>query len=148
MPVLVGRSRQIVLAKEKEILMRKIIFLLLLVVGFYSCASTSNSSTMNRRAHNYIFEEEIVQNSSTDAYDLISRLRPHWLRGRGQKSYLNSAVSYPIAYVNGSRLGPIEQLRNVSAENITMVQYLNMSDATIRFGMNHPSGAILVTVFR
>lgn len=127
--------------------MRKNIFLLLIVVGFYSCASTSNSNIIARRDRNYIYEEEIVTDTSTNAYDLISKLRPQWLRGRGQKSRYNTAASYPMVYVNGSRLGAIDQLTTIPAENITMVQYLNMSDATIRFGMNHAGGAILVTVF-
>lgn len=101
-----------------------------------------------RRAYNLITLSEIQKSSAATAYDLIYELRPNWLRGRGEKSIKYSGTAYPVVYINGNRFGPIEALRGIPRDNITEIEYLNSGEASLRLGMNHPSGAILVTVFR
>ena len=112
-----------------------------------ACVATDRSHSV-RRSHdtrNTIFPEEIRNSAAIDAYDLIRTTRPHWLRGRGRKSFFNERASYPVVYVDDSRHGGLESLSTISVEDITVIQFLDSGDATLRFGMNHPSGAILIT---
>ncbi|MCG8606341.1 hypothetical protein MJD09_15325, partial [bacterium] len=58
---------------------------------------------------------------SDNVYDLIQKLRPQWLRGRGSKSSRYWQASYPVVYVvyeNGSRYGDIYSLSTMSTHKI------------------------------
>lgn len=113
-----------------------------------ACVSTTDRtySVTSHDRRNTILLEEITNSHATDAYDLIRNLRPLWLRGRGRKSIFNEGVSYPTVYVDGGRHGGIESLATTPVEDIAQIQFLDSGDATLRFGVNHPSGAILITL--
>jgi hypothetical protein len=118
------------------------------VLGVLACSSSGELSSKHARSNRDIISaEEIQESGANNAYDLIRGLRPHWLQGRGRKSILHNEVSYPLVYVNGNEHGPIDSLWRISVENITKIQYLNPGDAANQLGMNHPSGAILITMF-
>jgi hypothetical protein len=89
---------------------------------------------------------EIQMMGSNNAYQLIRTLRPHWLRSRGRKSILFDEVSYPVVYIDEYKHGSIESLAEIPVEHISEIRFLNAGDATIRFGFDHPSGAILVRI--
>lgn len=98
-------------------------------------------------SRNYIFADEIRRSVATNAYDLIESLRPHWLRGRGPKSVRVRMASNPIVYVDGLRHGYVSALISLPVHNIVEIQYMSSGDATIRFGIDHPGGAILISMF-
>ena len=120
--------------------------LLILAAMLVSCSSSSRTSYPSGRQTNIISADEISMTSSTNAYDLIRSLRPQWLRGRGQKSIYNPSASYPVVYVNGVRHGTPETLGGISTTNISLVKFLNANEATILYGLDHASGAILITI--
>ncbi|MFQ5769932.1 MAG: hypothetical protein ACE5HX_05315 [bacterium] len=123
------------------------IFTMLCAMSLIACSITRETHTKTtRRAHNYIYLEEIQKSAASNAYDLIRNLRPHWLRGRGIKSIKFQETSFPVVYVNDSRHGNIQSLTMISAHYIKEIQFLNAGDATFRFGLNHSSGAILITI--
>ena len=119
-----------------------------LAIGLFACGTTGGGTSTKtaRHSHDHIYYDEIQKSAATNAYDLIRNLRPLWLRGRGQKSFRNSQAAYPVIYVNGDRHGGIDTLSSLSAANISEVQFLGASDATIRYGLNHAGGAILITL--
>jgi hypothetical protein len=122
--------------------------IIVFVMGILACSSVKETSTTKvRYSRDCIYSEEIQNNSATNAYDLVSSLRPHWLRGRGPKSIVNEEASYPVVYVNDSRHGDVNSLATISTDQITEIRFFNAGDATIRFGLNHPSGAIAITIF-
>lgn len=112
-----------------------------------ACAAPTHHLQSPPFDRNHIFPEEIHRLQAANALELIKSLRPNWLHGRGAKSILFEEASYPVVYVNGNRLGDVSTLATLPADNITEMQYLNAGDATIRFGLNHPGGAILITIF-
>ena len=123
------------------------LIMILLAVGFTSCSSTNGTGTKKARYdRNFIGHEDILSNSAIDAYDLIRSLRPHWLKGRGTKSFRNPEASFPMVYVDNDRMGNLETLTSISSANIKSITFLSASDATIRFGLNHTGGAILITI--
>ncbi|MFQ5752768.1 MAG: hypothetical protein ACE5HI_12295 [bacterium] len=112
-----------------------------------ACATTTGSHAKKTHySRDHIYSQEIQRSAASNAYDLISNLRPYWLRGRGAKSIYYQEASYPVVYVNENRHGSVESLATISVEYITEIQFLNSGDATIRFGLNHPGGAILITI--
>lgn len=113
--------------------------LIALIAG---CASTGGSTQGDR---SQITPEEVQRaaSSTTTAYALVQRLRPHWLRKRGRSSIENP--SDILVYVNGSRYGSTPQdLRSINADNVASLEFLNAAQATNRYGTGHDHGAILV----
>ncbi|MFQ5865845.1 MAG: hypothetical protein ACE5IW_11510 [bacterium] len=120
---------------------------ILCALGLLACSTTKESkSKKSRYSRDYIYSEEIQTSTATNAYHLIKNLRPHWLWGRGTKSIRYEEASYPVIYVNESRHGDIDSLSTIPITNIKEIQFLNSGDATNRFGIDHASGAILITL--
>jgi len=92
---------------------------------------------------NEITREEIqrVEQVST-AYSVVQRLRPNWLRKRGPSSISNPGDI--IVYVEGSRYGPPESLRQLDPLNVASMRWLTDDQATTRYGTGHDNGVILV----
>ena len=126
--------------------MRFITFIsLLIVVAFTACATTNSKTTHSR--HDMIQLEQIREQLASDAYDLIRKLRPNWLRSRGQRSiHFNNTASSPTVYVNDGKHGDIDSLREIQAEHIKEIRFLNAGEAASRFGLNHAGGAILISI--
>lgn len=121
---------------------------ILSVMGLFACSTTKGAHGAKvQYSRDHIALEEIRNNMSNNAYDLVSHLRPHWLRGRGPKSIRFEEASSPEVYVNDLRHGDISSLATISTEQIAEIRFFNTGDATIRFGLNHPSGVIAVTTF-
>jgi hypothetical protein len=118
------------------------IAMLLFVLAFAACAS---SGTRPSRSSDVITAEEIEAASVSTAYEAIQRLRPAFLRGRGQASLQPSASDLPIVYVNGLRAGGVDQLHTISAQDIQVIRFISATDATTRYGTGHTGGIIEVT---
>ena len=123
---------------------------ILFALGLLACSTTKEAYPAQNPSYSrdHIFLEEIRSSSAADAYDLILQLRPHWLRGRGPKSldrYIETSL--PSIYLDGGHFGDIQSLASVPVESIVVIQLLGASEATIMFGGDNPSGAILITTF-
>ncbi len=79
------------------------------------------------------------------AYDVISRLRPEYLRSRGASSLRTTTPPTAVVYLDEIKYGNINSLKSLSADQILRIEYINASDATTRFGTDHLGGAILIT---
>ncbi|MCY4646919.1 MAG: hypothetical protein OXE73_08600 [Gammaproteobacteria bacterium] len=94
-----------------------------------------------------ITREELDQEVYTSAHHAIERLRRSWLRRRGARTP-NNPDNRPSVYVDGVRVGAIEELFGISAEYVERISLLSPTDATTRFGTGHASGAIVITTRR
>ncbi len=94
-----------------------------------------------------ITREELDREVYTSAHHAIERLRRSWLRRRGARTP-NNPDNRPSVYVDGVRVGPIEELFAISAEYIARISLLSPTDATTRFGTGHASGAIVISTRR
>lgn len=141
----------------------------LLVAALAACAAnprTGDAEASRRNGGpNFITTEEIQKEArSQHAYDLIRELRPNWLRARGVQSLgrpvgagdpgpvaprervvTGSMIHPSVVYVNGSRAGGYEILRQILAVDLQEVRFLGATEATARFGSDHGGGAILLT---
>jgi hypothetical protein len=75
-------------------------------------------------------------------YTLLARERARWLSTRGSARVGDTTTI--VVYRDGGRLGGPESLRQIPVATVGSVQFLSASDATIRFGLNHRHGAIIV----
>ena len=74
------------------------------------------------------------------ALQAIQRLRPQWLRTRSGDT--------PVLYVDNARRGSANDLSTMLTSEIEVMEYMDASDATNRFGTGHAGGAILVQTLR
>jgi hypothetical protein len=124
---------------------------LLAVVASIACtpaSTTSASSTpgpVTGAAHrdmNLITEDEIAASSGSNAYDVVSRLRPNFLKTRGRNTIYASPNDYASVYVDDQSFGDINSLRNIVANQVHEIRYYSASDAVTRFGTQTGQGVI------
>ena len=122
-----------------------------LLVAALACAGVgcagNTAGDGTRRDANLITYEEVSETHFTNAYELINALRPNWLQARSQSIGTRSA-GLPVIYVDGSRMGTVEFLRQIPAGQVQTAQFLRAPEATSRYGSNHTGGAILIVTRR
>lgn len=88
--------------------------------------------------------DEIEASNTTNAWDLITQVRPNWLRGRGTPSLRNSQVPLPVVYLEDRRQGDLNVLRSFPTGGIEELRYISATTATTRFGNGHSGGVIQI----
>lgn len=91
-----------------------------------------------------ITREEALASGAGSAYDLVRSARPTWLRTRGSHSAQNPAGDVIWVYMNDTRLGGPESLRQIAVADVGSIRYFDMAAANYRFGQGHLNGAIQV----
>jgi hypothetical protein len=125
-------------------LRRSLLPLVLVVVA--ACASSGGGSTTAspRREADLISAEELAQVDVPNLFQAIQRLRPNWLRSRGQVSIRNPEAGNPVVYIDDTRFGELRTLEQITTSEVREVQRMNAAEATNRFGTGHAGGAIVV----
>jgi hypothetical protein len=108
--------------------------------GGYGGGSGSSSS------RDAITEAELAELTRLNVFEVVQRLRPLWLRTRGEDSLFSSNAV--VVYLDGARIGGPDALRSIAAADVQEVDYLDSREATTRYGAGHASGAILVRTRR
>jgi hypothetical protein len=120
---------------------------LLVVFLAPGCAtgSGSGSSDQTRDRRNVITREELAAIEETEditVYEVIRRLHPQWLRGRGTVSF---RLSTPVkVHLNGARIGDVEELRRFRVRDVQYIEHMDGPQATQHFGTGYERGVILV----
>jgi hypothetical protein len=124
------------------------------MVMLAACASAGGGATGGNVAAkvqnpSVISTEEIEASSGTNAYEVIQRLRPNFLRTRGAVHGTPGATNAIetvdlVVYLNENRLGASDQLRQIAKGDIREIRYFNSSEATTKWGTGHSAGAIQV----
>lgn len=111
-----------------------------------ACASSGDGERVPRGSADHIIEAEVEAANVTNAYELVERLRPNWLRGRGAASAMNPGSEIPIVYIDNTRLGDLQNLRGIEIRSVREMRYIRAADATTRWGTGHAGGVIQVTM--
>ncbi len=115
--------------------------LLALSYCLFGCSSATQGPRTDR---NLITHQEIEGSAVTNAYELVERLRPLWLRSRGGRSTrLETEI---VVYLNGTALGGVDDLRGIPIEIVDSVRALDSAEAgrLPGLGSRHVERAILV----
>lgn len=119
-------------------------FLLALLVTLLAACAAANTGGPGRSS-DLITAEEIQANPSPNAYDLVRKLRPTWLRGRGVTSIQDPvAAGAIVVYLDESRFGGVESLRQISTSGIRSIRYLTPSSPGVRIQGNENAYVIQV----
>ena len=108
-------------------------------VMFLSCSSGVGSTRLSGM-RDVLTIEEISKENVTNAYEAVSKLRPHFFQTRG--------TSRPMVYLDNIRYGEVSSLRDIPVSSVHQIEYINASDATTRFGTGHTGGVIMVLTRR
>jgi hypothetical protein len=115
-----------------------------------ACASrtggTARDSAPARRDPNLITAEEIAAKPAQTLYDAVRALRPAWMMRSRPTTLMPQNEGQLIVYVDGTRFGNIESLRQFVPNAVQSVRYYSPSDAEARFGPGHLHGAIEVII--
>lgn len=117
-----------------------------LFVGAACASGGANRTAGGGGRGDIIYRSEIAKSSAQNAYDAVRLLRPSFLAGRGPTTLLQPRASslVPVVYLDNQRFGDASTLRNIPVDGIVEIRFIGASQAQLRWGMDHPAGAILV----
>jgi hypothetical protein len=115
--------------------------LLATVVLVSACASRVRTGEV--RDHAMLTKEQIAENHFNTAFDAVEALRSNWLKARGTDSF--QTPSEVVVYLDNTRLGGTDTLREIAANTITYMRFFDGVAATGRWGIGHGAGVIFVS---
>ena len=124
------------------------LMLVLLLAGCGAAASGSGGGSPSRISSDLLREADP---EGLSVLQIIQRHRPQWLReSRGAPSFGNAAggvqgSSPPRVVLDGVPWGEVGDLRSLPSSDVRLLEFLDASDATTRFGTGYAGGAILVS---
>ena len=116
------------------------------VLGCAQSAGTSPAAMpMLRRQANHITAEEILAANVDvlNAYEVVARLRPHWLSSQGPSSLVREGTEAAMVYLDGQQYGDINSLRGFRGDDIGGIRFYNSSEAAARFGMRAGTSGVI-----
>lgn len=87
-----------------------------------------------------ITSEDLARSPRTDLLDYVRSERPMWMHQRGPQN----ATGGITVFLNGARLGGIDELATLPTAIVREVRHYRGSDAVLRFGPDHADGVIAV----
>jgi hypothetical protein len=120
-----------------------------LSIGCASNTSAGDASSRPRSvSRDLIAESEITARASdaANAFQIVQKLRPQMLTGRGLASPSDATgeSTRPRVYVDNISYGDLASLENVMANQVKEIRFVNSRDATTQWGTGHMGGVILV----
>ncbi len=116
----------------------------LLLAASAGGAAAQTPARKPRRDPNLITAEEIASKSAQTLYDAVRALRPAWMMRARPTALMPQNEGGLLVYVDGTRFGNIETLRQLVPGIAQAVRYYSPSEAEARFGPGHLNGAIEV----
>lgn len=118
-------------------------------LGAVGCAAaTATSRPVVGVGRDVITAAEIVASHVTDAYQAVAQLRPEFLRHRGTTAVPAFTAPRVTVYLDDVEYGPAESLRTVPLGRVRTIRYLSPNEADLRWGGQHPAGAIHVVTMK
>ena len=118
--------------------------ILALALALAACGPHATGHTAPAHQRDIITADEIAVFDATTAYDAVKRLRPQFLSARGPVSF-TEREPIPIVYLDGVRYGDVSTLAAIQASRIATIRHYNGPEAQVKFGTDHPGGAIVIT---
>src|SRR5690606_7270262 len=82
-----------------------------------------------------IEREELSRVEANTAYDAVRRLRPLWLDKRTAPDSNLAEETAILVYVDGSRFGELETLRDIPLANVQSMRVLDQAEMNALIGM-------------
>lgn len=122
---------------------RGAVYALVLVPLLALSACTSADQQLQARDAKHVSQEEIrSQGMNMDLYSFVQRVRPIWLRKSGPHS-ITGGDDIRV-YVDGMGYSAPTALRFYNVSDVETMTFLDPGRATVRYGVGHSHGAIVV----
>lgn len=131
--------------------MRVIRPLVLLMAVLAGACTPQRPATGEFASREMILADQIASARATNAYEVVERLRPRWMRPRGttqlppQGGGPQFQENQVQVYLDDQRLGTVESLRAVEIAAVQYIRHYSATEASARWGFNHAAGAIYVS---
>ncbi|GJG88154.1 hypothetical protein tb265_33350 [Gemmatimonadetes bacterium T265] len=137
--------------RRKRIARRGAVLAVAIALGLAGCAGHTASRQAPQVDRNTITTNEIASANVATAYDLIRKLRPQFLVGRGQLTLDPSRAastapgsSSPRVYVDEQLYGDVTTLRGIVTGAIESVRFYSGSSAQQKYGHDNAAGVIAI----
>lgn len=102
-----------------------------ILAALIACASSGKTGASLGSSPDRLTAAEIRASNASNAYELISRLRPQWLRAPGGGSMTGGVVQNQtiLVYLDGHRVGDATTLSTISVNGVTSMQFLDATRA-------------------
>lgn len=114
-----------------------VIFAVALAIGLAGCASSGGANRPEGASRTVIVQEELEGLGQISPLRAIERLRPQWLRARGDDA--------PQLHIDGARRSSLRDLESYQLADIARMEFMSATDASTRFGTGYSGGVILVS---
>jgi hypothetical protein len=112
---------------------------IMLILALTECHSPSDYWAEPPRVQsNKLTQSDIESANAVTAYDAVALLRPRFLRSGGGQAFA------PMVYVDGVRVGAVNELELIPALSIKDIQFLSAVEATSIYGTSGRSGPAIV----
>ena len=108
-----------------------------------ACATGGSTGGSRRTDATLITREQIIEYQFRNAYDAVQALHSPWLSTRGTDSFSNPSQVW--VYLNDSKLGGVETLRDIATPSIAYIRHYDGITASARWGLDHGQGVIYVS---
>ena len=111
---------------------------------FTACAAQSTAARGSQR--NILTTEDLARAGDVSLYEAIQMLRPTYLQVR-PASMAGTEQAAPVqVFVGSLQMESVEHLHEIMARNVKEVRYLEPREANAKFGGNHGTPALVVTL--
>jgi len=117
-------------------------------VGLAGCASGPAKTAAEGGDRNLITRAELATSNDRNVFEAVRRLRPAWLRYRGQSVLTGPDREGLRVYLNGAFFGDAQALGSIQINDVEEIRFLSAREATLRYGTGHTVGAIVVSTLR
>ena len=90
-----------------------------------------------------ITQAQIQEHRFKTAYEAVEALHAPWLMPKGTDSF--SSPTQVLVYLDNTRLGGIDKLRELSTVSFSYIRYYDGMAASARWGMDHGQGVIYIS---
>lgn len=118
-------------------------FSFLVAAAVMACASAGPGTTsVSGGDANIITAAQISASQQTNAYDVVSKLRPNFLKSRGRTTIYGQGSDYASVFLDGQSFGDLGSLRNIASSQIRSIKFIRGTDAATVYGMQYGAGVI------
>lgn len=123
-------------------MVRKLQVLTLLVAVGCASPATARTGSAPGREYNRITADEIATSTAQNAYELISKMRPAYLKTRGKTTVLLDTPDRASVFLDGVLFGDPDALKTLAATQIREIRFYPATSAGVKFGSQYGAGVI------
>jgi hypothetical protein len=128
--------------------MRRVCSVALLFTAIACSPSTLARESTPSSSPNLITADEISKTSVQNALEAVQKLRPAMLKRATMSSANAQSRGEIVIYVDNTRYGAVDNLRQIPSSSIAVVRYFSASESQLKWGSGHPGGVIEVVTKR